>query len=350
MMRYYKDITEILPLIFKSDLDGERGMRTHNADRIIGIVGSEGSGKSTLLLIYFEEWYKFLGKKVTEEMIEQICSNEEDFANVLPKVEEYDLIGLDEAVLSSYSRTSVSQGNVITNKFLMTCRGLKLKIPLLIPNILDLDSYIRTKRLTACYFVLPGYKVAYFSRKKLRTVLPKLAEQAKQGKYPDPMKCGVFPNFIAKFGKYDGILAKAYEAKKKAGMEKVKQMLLESLENTTNQPNKGADKAHKSQSRTTATPEHLMIKYALERGMPKADIYRALNTNQKVVDGTIKKIMQGFKYDKVKSPFWDYKATQQVLREISMGAHLEKVENKPNTAQTQGQILKDISNGGVQSL
>lgn len=331
MPKYYRNIKEILPQIFKSDLDGTRGIRTNNSDRIIGIVGGEGSGKSTLGLIYTEAWYKYLEQEVTETLINNICSNEEDFANILPKVKKYDLIALDEAVLSSYSRTSISQTNVVTNKFLMTCRGLNLKILLLIPNILDLDSYIRKTRLSACYFVLPNYKVAYFSRKRLRTLLPKMAEMSKQGKFPDPMKCGVFPNFVAKFEKYTGILEKPYNAKKEAGMEKVKQMLLDSIDAQQRQANgmgtsKGQD-AMKHKNNKEVSPLRLKVKYALERGMPKADIVRTFECSVDTINNTIKAMMKGFSYKKTRNVWWDYQATQQLQKEINMGAHINNKHN-----------------------
>jgi hypothetical protein len=62
-------------------------------------------------------------------------------------------------------------------------------------------------------------------------LLPKMADASRNGNYPDPMKCGVRPNFVAGFKKYEGLIAKAYAERKKKGMEIVKKTLIDSIKN-----------------------------------------------------------------------------------------------------------------------
>jgi hypothetical protein len=231
--RYYSDIEEVIDIVFDSDLDGTRGMRSCDADRVVGIIGSEGSGKSNLSLYFLEKWFTKLKRQFSEENIKYVCSNEQDFAEILSDDEfkKYDMVSLDEAVLMSYSRTGLSAMNVNTNKFLMTCRGLNAYFLILCPNLLDLDSYLRKTRLSAVWIILPKHRVAYFSRKRLRMLLPRMADASRSGNYPDPMKCGIRPNFVAGFKKYEGVIAKAYAERKRKGMDIVKKTLIESIKN-----------------------------------------------------------------------------------------------------------------------
>jgi hypothetical protein len=160
--RYYSDIDEIIDVIFESDLNGSRGMRSCDADRVVGIIGSEGSGKSNLSLFLLDTWFTKIKRQFSEEHIKYVCSNEQDFADILSDEDfkKYDMVSLDEAVLMAYSRTGLSSMNVNTNKFLMTCRGLNAYFLILCPNLLDLDSYLRKTRLSAVWIILPKHRVA----------------------------------------------------------------------------------------------------------------------------------------------------------------------------------------------
>lgn len=221
--RYFVDFKEAMTPVFKSDLNGKRGIISHNADRVVGIVGYEGSGKSTLGLDFFELWSEINGRTVVVDDIKNICSNQIMLGDCAVASKKTDMIVIDEGALMSYSRQGMSQSNTTVNKFLMTCREEGFYILIMIPNILDLDSYIRKNRLSALIVILPNYKFAYFSRKRCRQLMPKISFSSRNNEHPDPMKMGVLPNFVSRFPKYEGVLLEPYKANKKATMLKIRE-------------------------------------------------------------------------------------------------------------------------------
>lgn len=208
--------------VFLSDLNGKRGILNHNSDRVGAVVGSEGSGKSNWGLDAFELWYELTGRVVTKEDIAFVPSNQQAFGEAVMKAKKTQMIMSDEGALMSYSRQGMSASNTTVNKFLMTCREEGFYILVMIPNILDLDSYIRKNRLTFLVCMLPGYRYAYFSRKRLRMLLPKIAMASKNNEHPNPMAMGVLPNFVGRFPEYNGILKEQYNINKKAAMLKIR--------------------------------------------------------------------------------------------------------------------------------
>jgi DNA-binding CsgD family transcriptional regulator len=223
MKRTFSDFKTTMRPIFEADLNGRRGMISHESDRVIAVVGSEGSGKSTWGLNAFELWGEVIGKPITADDIKFICSNSKAFGQAALDAKKLQMIIPDEGALMSYSRQGMSQSNTTVNKFLMTCREEGFYVVVMIPNIMDLDSYIRKNRLTALVVILPNYRFAYFSRNRIRKLLPKIAVASKNNEYPNPMTQGVAPNFTCKFTKYTGVLLEPYKANKKVAMQQMRQ-------------------------------------------------------------------------------------------------------------------------------
>lgn len=235
IIKYFSRVEDALPDVFKSDLDGIRGMRKANTDRICIITGNEGSGKSNFMLQYLEKWYKTLGVEVTDNLIDRVSTDELQFAQSLKTSKKYDMVVVDEGVTTSYARNSMSKVNKHVNLFLQQCRGFNYHIVFLIPNLLDLDSYLRKTRISSLYVILPNYKVAYFTRKRIRLLLPRLQHMQKANRYPDVMATGISPIWVSNFSRYEGTLLEKYDEKKQAGMHKAQKGLIEALEESANE-------------------------------------------------------------------------------------------------------------------
>lgn len=223
MKTYYNDLREALKDVYESDYNGTRGMKSRNADRVIVTLGYEGMGKSNFSLIAMDEWYKFIDKPMTaKQLAQQVCAKPQEFARAIKESQEYDHIIIDEGVLLSYGRNAMSDVSKHINTLLMVCRAKKFYINILIPNLLDLDTYIRKNRVTALWVMLPNYRVAYFSKRRVRKLLFKMAFTSRNGGHADPMTQGVYPNFTAKVYLCDNTeLVKEYGLIKQANMSQV---------------------------------------------------------------------------------------------------------------------------------
>ena len=270
MKRYYSDVRDALKELYQSDSNGLRGMRTASADRLVATVGYEGTGKSNFALIMFDEWAKFNGVELTEADIKYFCAAPEEVGEAILQPKDYQMITLDEGVLLAYGRTGLSQTNILVNQALMVCRGLHLYINVLIPNILDLDGYLRKNRLSALWVMLPAYKVAYFSRKRFRQLIGKMAFQSRNGNFADPMKMGVKPNFIAKVPLYEGVLAKPYAEMKRKNMHRTLEKLSVSL-------------LRDKKKVENLTPNRKKMKELLAEGKKVEDVAEMLKISQKTV-------------------------------------------------------------------
>ena len=278
--RYYSDVRQLLKELYASDWEGSRGIKSRGADRVVATVGYEGSGKSNFALICLEEWYKFIGQGDRKDLVNQITATPEEFAKCLTSSKEYDMLMVDEGVLMSYARKGMSEGNVHVNNMLMVCRGKHFYFNILIPNFLDLDSYIRKNRVSGLWVMLPNFHVAYFSRKRIHQLLAKMAFQSRNGHHADPMKLGVKPNCVAKVPRYDGALAAAYDKIKQNNMNQV----IESLSNVlTKTKGKNVEKPKTIDRLERAIQEDLQLgkkpqEIAASRNVSKNTVYGKMSS------------------------------------------------------------------------
>lgn len=239
MKTYYEDVREALKHVYESDYNGSRGMKSKSADRVIVTLGYEGTGKSNFALIALDKWYKHINKPMTpQQLAKQISAKPQEFARAIKESQEYDHIVIDEGVLLSYGRNAMSDVSKHINTLLMVCRAKKFYINILIPNFLDLDTYIRKNRVTALWVMLSGYRVAYFSKRRVRKLLIKMAYTNRGGGHADPMKQGIYPNFVAKVPLCDNTeLVEEYGKIKQANMSAVIESTAEAILGAKDQTN-----------------------------------------------------------------------------------------------------------------
>ena len=207
--------------ILAVNLDGRRGIRSKNKDRVTVITGYEGNGKSNLLLCMFEEWCRLIEHDIKPKDIVHIGDNSKTFIQALSASTRYKMVTHDEAGKDLYSRDAMSSFSKDLNKAYQVIRGRNLHTILVIPSILDLESFFRKRRVTQMFHVYAPGKVAYFSKKRLRTLIPRLKEAAKRDDDPDPSQMGVTPMFTDSFPIYEGTLKEAYESRKSDNMQEV---------------------------------------------------------------------------------------------------------------------------------
>jgi len=216
--------------ILQRDYNGVSGIKTKNGDRVSVITGYEGKGKSTLLMHMFDYWYNtVINKPLTSKHIKYLASNQKEFVDALKessnKNKRYYMIAHDEAGKDMYARNAIGAFNKDMNVAYQVIRGLNLYTLLVIPNLLDLDSFFRKRRVTDMYHVYDWGKVAYYSKNKLRELIPALIRMSQNNSDPNPLYARnlngqlIRPDFIDTFPMYkNDILLKPYLERKKGNM------------------------------------------------------------------------------------------------------------------------------------
>lgn len=267
MKTYYSDVRDALKLVYESDLNGTRGIKSRSADRVVATIGYEGAGKSNFSLIAMEEWYKFTENNLkAEELAKQISAKPSEFARIIKTSKALDYIMVDEGVLLAYGRNAMSDVSKNINTLLMVCRAKHFYINILIPNLLDLDTYLRKNRITAIWVMLPNWRVAYFSKRRVRKLLGKMAFMNRSGEHADPMKQGILPNFVATVPMCDNEeLVKLYTAIKESNMNQV-------IDTTVDSIMKDKDNGTKPKKGVELTPIQARIVKMRDEGLSQKEI------------------------------------------------------------------------------
>jgi len=214
--------------VLRRDMDGIRGIRSKNKDRVVCITGYEGTGKSNLLLAITEFWFKeILQMEITKDLITYVASNKQEFVTALKEAKKFYMVSHDEAGKDLYARNSISSFNKDLNIAYQVIRGKNIYTILVIPSILDLDPFFRRRRVTAMIHVSDAGKLSYFSKEKLRKIIPCMMRMAQYNTDPNPLRCYdannrlIFPNFFDTFKIYNGELLEMYLARKENNMDSV---------------------------------------------------------------------------------------------------------------------------------
>lgn len=235
--RFY-DMFMIKKVLHK-DFDGKNGIKTRNGDRVAVITGYEGKGKSTLLMNMFEIWYNEIIKKpLTSKHIKYLASNQKEFVDSLKEAssrnKKYYMVAHDEAGKDMYARNAIGSFNKDINVAYQVIRGLNLYTLLLIPNLLDLDSFFRRRRVTDMYHVYDYGKVAYYDKARLRELIPAMLRMSQNNSDPNPLYARnlngqlIKPVFTDTFPMYHNkILLTPYLARKAGNMKETVGQLFE---------------------------------------------------------------------------------------------------------------------------
>ena len=218
--------------VLQKDLDGNKaGLRTCNKDKVVVITGPEGMGKSNVAQVMFDIWYKEVLKDpdFSAEYIKFFGSNKDEFLEALNYCSEknlkYQMIVHDEAAKDMYSRTAMSKFATEINKAYQVIRGMNLFTILIIPSILDLDSFFRKRRVNGLIHVFDvdyenkETQFAFFPKKRLGELLPELNRMAERQANPDPMKATTKPLFYDTAPLYNGVIKDAYDKRKQENMK-----------------------------------------------------------------------------------------------------------------------------------
>jgi hypothetical protein len=219
--------------VLRRDYEGKRGIKSRNKDRVVVITGYEGTGKSNLGLQIFEEWRKIIGKPVSKDDIRFIASNKQEYVKSLDASAKYDMVIHDEAGKDLYARNALSSFNKDLNIAYQVIREKNLYTILIIPSIIDLDTFFRRRRVTAMLHVYKEGRVAYFSKHLLRQILPAMVNASKYSSDPDPLKMRsekggyIYPNFFDTFKMYNGVLLEGYQERKTSNIQNVIDTLMD---------------------------------------------------------------------------------------------------------------------------
>lgn len=213
--------------ILKRDLDGKKGIRTADWDRVGVIVGPERMGKSHLLQWIFDIWYKELLKdpKYDESYIEYLGSNKKEFISALRNVYKFGLAAHDEAIKDLYNLDGSKKFSKEINKAYAIIGGKNLHSILVLPNVLTLNKFFREWRVKYLINVYERGKFAYYGYEKLNELLPALDQMSKGRARPNISKaCNIMthkrilPDFTDTYKPYTGVLLKPYLERKERNM------------------------------------------------------------------------------------------------------------------------------------
>jgi hypothetical protein len=132
-------------------------------------------------------WLELQGKTITDADIKFIGDNKKTFVVGLNEADRYGFVAHDEAGKDLYARNSQSEFNRDLNVAYQVIRGANIYTVLVIPSILDLDTFFRRRRVTCMMHVYKEGKVAYFTKKRLRKLVPWMMMASKYNDDPDPM-------------------------------------------------------------------------------------------------------------------------------------------------------------------
>jgi hypothetical protein len=278
--------------VLQLDYEGKyNSMLKKNKDRVVCISGYEGIGKSNLLLHIFHFWYEeILKQKIDENFIKFLASNKKEFVLGLKSAPPYYMVAHDEAGKDLYNRNSQSNFNKDLNIAYIVIRARKLYTILVIPSLLDLDSYFRKRRVTALMHVYGEGRVAYYSKRRLRRLLPAMEYNNKMSADPNPLECkdilgnNILPNFTDTFTLYEGVLLKKYLERKDKNMDESVDYLVEKYGEDENA------KEHLQDIRGVSVLE------ALEAGGDMHVLRKQFQTNTRSVVSWLTKLSKNKKY------------------------------------------------------
>lgn len=260
-MRRYTNL-EGCKKVLHLDLDGKKGIRSKNKDRVTLITGYEGSGKSTFALHLFEAWYNILDQKISIDLINLFSDNQKGFVTALNTAQKYQMVVHDEAGKDLYSRNAMSSFSKDLNVAYQVIRGSNLHTVLILPHILDLDSFFRKRRVTQLFHVYEEGKIAYFTKKRLRQMMPKLIKMAQKNEEPDPLLAGN-PLFFDTFGQYFGIFEQKYLENKQKNIQEIKDYLCEKYVNDEHNTNTNNYNKYSESPINTENNQEIKIKMTL---------------------------------------------------------------------------------------
>jgi hypothetical protein len=232
-MKHFTHLEGIKKVLYL-DLVGNRGIKSKDQDRVSVITGYEGRGKSSLALHMFEYWYSLLNIHIEEQLLHFFSDNQKGFVTALNNAPKYYMVVHDEAGKDLYTRNAMSTFTKDLNVAYQVIRGSNLHTILILPHILDLESFFRKRRVTQMFYVYKTGKVAYYTKKRLRQIMPNLLKSAQNSEDPDPLSCGS-PLFLDTFPKYTGVFLEQYAKNKSKNIEEIKNYLFDKYVNENKQ-------------------------------------------------------------------------------------------------------------------
>ena len=158
----------------------------------------------------------------------------------------------DESGKDLYARNAVTDFNKDLNIAYQVIRGLNLFTILIVPNILDLDTFFRKRRITGMFWVYDYGKVAFFGKRKMRLLIPALQSMAKGNSNPDPMLARmpngkkIEPDYLDTYPIYENKeFIKAYEKRKMDNMNSTVNELFDKYDATKKDGSGKSTKEHK---------------------------------------------------------------------------------------------------------
>ena len=247
------------------------GVTKKNYDNVLCIVGDEGKGKSNILLNIVDYWLRKIYDEVNPEMANKyIAMDSKDLGKVLKDVTNYDILANDEAADLS-NRSSMSKMNKTYVKAYQIIRGKNLFTILVLPDLFDLDSFFRKRRVRHLIYTDKRGIIAFWGKKRLKKLVA-LNEDSKIKSYT----C-VRPLFIDRVPLYKGILAEPYKIMKENKISLVQQQLYDELTNETT--DKGSDRLGEA-----------MIKLKEEYGLSNAQVGKFFSYTGQTVGNYIRRI------------------------------------------------------------
>jgi len=173
-------------------------------DSVIAICGAEGGSKSNLALHIIDWWYTKLNGKCKATDIKHMCLDEKQFERDLSDCIKMEATVFDEAGALS-SRAALTKFNKKLMKAYQVIRADLLFTILVIPDIWDLDTWFRNKRIKGLFYVYQRGRVAFFGKEKTRLLM--MLNQNRIVKSYTIVK----PTFRDTFPIYKGVLAEPYQ-------------------------------------------------------------------------------------------------------------------------------------------
>lgn len=236
-------------------------------DTVVAIVGKVGVGKSNLALHMLEYWNTKLNGECKESDIKHMCLNRDDFIKDLSDCKKNEMTIYDEAGDIS-SRGAMTEFNRQLMVAYQIIRADNIFTVLVLPDIWDLDSYFRNKRIKGLFYVPKRGRVAFWGKKKIEKVLN--INQYKPIKNYFVVK----PDFTDTCPIYKGVMINSYKELKET---KVKEYRKNLIENKTKREDKYNEEIK------------IIVQNLSNEGLPQWKIGEIIGKTQVTVHNILKK-------------------------------------------------------------
>jgi len=184
-------------------------------DYLLVVVGDTGTGKSMFLLHLLETWYKVVLKdpRFDASYVDRVNTVYSKWLERFRGLGAFEMNGYDEGSTSLDSKDFMTKLSKDISKLFNVFRAKKFFSVIVLPNFFNLNKYFRENRLRGLVYIPRRGQFRLFTKKQINRVNAYFEGKSLKSLDRSPYV------LRGRFGDYKGVLRKAYEVQKMAGID-----------------------------------------------------------------------------------------------------------------------------------